>query len=386
MSVPYWRRTTRLGEIRADVAIIGAGITGIAAALHLERAGHDALVIDRGPIAAGASGRNAGFLMRGAFDNYAAACRDWGRDRARLVWRWTEENLALLRAEGIESIPTVQRVPSVLLALTEHEATELRESARIMREDGFDVALIESGTDAPWCHARPLVGLVNPSDGACNPHHLLAHLAAKISRPPVLHQEVHAIDDAGDAWLVRLADADVRAPRVLIAANAYAPRLMPALDRLVTPRRGQMLALRVDRPMLDASYYANHGSEYFRQPAPDTVVVGGFRTYHADAEVGCDDTVTEPVQRGLEGFARTVLGDEFPITARWSGVMAFTPDGLPIADALDPERRLWFSGGYTGHGMSMAFRTATSVVEAMLGGPATPFPLSRFTAPGGPLR
>jgi len=138
-----------------------------------------------------------------------------------------------------------------------------------------------------------------------------------------------------------------------------------------------MIFVRAHGVRLDASYYANHGSEYFRQTPDGTIVVGGCRTYHADREVGYDDRVTPWVQTDIEAFARRVLGSGFEVQGRWSGVMGFTKNHLPIiapvCRAWDRGGRVWFCGGFTGHGMSMAYETSRLAVGAMLDGSPTGF-------------
>lgn len=385
MTVPHWRRTRRLGELSADTAVIGAGIAGISAALALQRQGKSVLVLERHSVGAGASGRNAGFLMRGAADNYAAAVRAWGRDTAASLWRLTEENLAALRAEGVESLNSYRPIPSCLLALTDSEAEELREAAVLLAEDGFDVSLRHAGSDAPWRSGKAIVGLLNPHDASCNPHELLAFLVGRLDRPPLDGQEVHAIEeDASNGVRVFATDAIVRAQRVLVCSNAYTDLVVPALAGMIEPNRGQMLALRVSGALLDCSYYANHGSEYFRQSDATTIVVGGKRKTDAAAERTRDDTTSQSIQAALENFAEEMLGARYPVIARWSGVMGFTRDGLPLVGPIQSERvdaaaggRVWLCAGFTGHGMSMAFRTADIAVRAMLHGTENPFPLSR---------
>src|SRR6266851_6676063 len=98
-SAPYWPRPVerypgRLPE-RADVLVIGGGITGMSLMYHLRARGMDAVLVERAYIAAGASGRNAGFLLAGVADNYAAAVRTYGRSRAREIWLMTLENHAM---------------------------------------------------------------------------------------------------------------------------------------------------------------------------------------------------------------------------------------------------------------------------------------------------
>ncbi|MEX2217639.1 MAG: FAD-binding oxidoreductase [Phycisphaerales bacterium] len=395
MTTSYWRLSPSPRLITADALVVGAGIAGVSAALALERRGLSVAVIERHAVAGGASGRAAGFLMRGAAENYAAAIEQWGRETARTIWRWTEENLRGLRSEGIESLPSYRPTPSCLLALEPSELDELRRSAALLGEDGFNVGWADRGEDAAWTGtpglARsgfpPLGGLLNPDDGSASPYELVRFLSSKLKQPIHEHAEVAAItSDAQGLIHLHTADATFAAPRAILCTNAYLPLLLPHLSHLIAPRRGQMLALRHPRARLDCSYYANHGYEYFRQTPDGTIVVGGQRRAHADTEVGYEDRTTGAVQGALESFACAALGippEELRITARWAGTMGFSPDGLPLIGPLPgpwPEGALWFCSACTGHGMSLAHRTAAAAAEAMLAGAPPPFPLSRVSA------
>lgn len=385
MTVSHWRRGGGTSLVECDVCVVGAGIAGISAALHLQRRGVRVEIVERHHLASGASSRNAGFLMRGAADNYLVACRQWGRERARLVWRLTEENVEGLRAEGIESLPTYKRVASVLLGMEEVEAEELRQSVTLLREDGMEAAWLERGaagwTDRIGTLGAAIGGLVNPGDGACSPWDLIRFLASKLKTPVREGQEVHGIVESNGRLEVRTGDLAVRCGRVLVCTNAYAGLMLPSLAGLVLPRRGQMLAIRQEGLRLDHSYYANRGFEYFRQHTDGVVVVGGCRRAHAEAEVGYADTTTEAVQRDLERFARRTLGlDQLHVVARWSGVMGFTRDGLPLVGPVAGDwarGSVWFFGGCTGHGMSLFHRTARVAVEAMMDGASQPFDIDR---------
>src|SRR5438445_6236348 len=77
------------GDAAADVAIVGAGIAGIATAYHLARAGAKPIVLEARTVAEAASGRNAGFLLAGVAENFAAAAKRYGEERALRARRFT---------------------------------------------------------------------------------------------------------------------------------------------------------------------------------------------------------------------------------------------------------------------------------------------------------
>ncbi len=380
MSVSYWRRGAGITESAADVVVIGAGICGVGAALALERRGLRVIVLEKGSLACGASGRNAGFLMRGCAENYAVACDTYGRARAARLWRFTEQNLDALRSEGVESLPGVQRIPSCLLAMEETEAEELARSAEMLRADGFHVGWVDRGSspsDLVWKRGRAICGLVNPNDGAANSVQLLRFLASKLRSPVWEGRHVREIRESSVGVTIETNAERVHAARALVCVNGYLSSLLPEQAGLVRPVRGQMLALRARgaHPGLAMSYYANHGYEYFRQTVDGTIVLGGGRKQHAADEVGCEDTTTEAVQGFLDSFARDALGVEFDVVARWSGVMGFSADGLPVSGPVSVAGNVWFCGGFTGHGMSMGFLAAQQCVAAMLDNTPVEFPL-----------
>ncbi len=401
MSISHWMMTTPSARTRApntapprsrldcDLCVVGAGICGMSAALEAQRRGLTVEVLERGQIAIGASGRNAGFLMRGAADHYEQAISLYGRQRAAFIWRWTEENLQRLREAGVESLPGYRRVPSCLVAISDSQEQELRRSADLLTQDGFDVQWADANQarqstttaaiDTLWRHLRPRGGLINPNDAAVNPVELVRMLAAKLNRPAHEGIDVRSIEpDGAGVRVISACGTVVHARRVLLASNAYAGLLSRELQDRIKPRRGQMLALNGEGLTLTRSYYLNHGSEYVRQAADGTVVVGGCRTYFADRETGYDDEPTPWTQSALEAFAASVLGFDSVqhvrerTIARWAGIMGFSQSGLPLIEPVssaaaeslnaDGVQRAWFCGGFTGHGMSMGYRTAQAAV------------------------
>jgi glycine/D-amino acid oxidase-like deaminating enzyme len=367
----------------------------VSAALEAERQGMRALVVERNHVASGASGRNAGFLMRGMAENYAVAIEQYGRDRARAAWRLSEDNLKDLMTLGAGELRSFQKTPSVLLAIDEREEKQLRESLDLLRDDGFDALWVNDGADAAWTSGIARGGLVNPHDGAVNPVELLSWLSGKLHEPVREGVEVASVEARENSVLVRTSAGDVEAQRVLFCTNAYVGEMLPSMREVVRPRRGQMLSIRLKGDdgaswkRLDASYYLNFGHEYVRQTFDGSVVLGGYRWKQAERETGFEDYPPPDLQSELESLAKALFCDEgesgsdaFEVAARWSGVMGFSPDGMPLVGPVrepwNDAQRVWFCGGFTGHGMSLGHRTATLVVRAMVEKAENPFPMSRL--------
>ena len=383
MSVSHWKRSPKpTTESISDTVVIGAGITGLAAAYELASLGQRVTILERHTVGSGASSRNAGFLMRGLAECYAHAAKDLGRDTAKLVWRWSEENLALLKERyNIESLASYQARPSSIVAMSPGEAEELRESAALLTADGFDCHLETTGDDTLWRNLKPEVALINPNDAAINPWGLVCTMRDTLLRTfpdrvsLIENTEVTGFSDSGDAVLA--ATAIYPCQSVLVCTNAWASELLPDLGSSIKPNRGQMLALRADNAKLDASYYLNRGSEYIRQAADGSIILGGMRTLRETEEQTSSDATTEALQSALDEYARKVLQTDFKVIARWAGTMGFSPTGLPIiAKATEHPGNVWLCAGLTGHGMSLGARSANAAVECMQTSEPSPFPVS----------
>jgi glycine/D-amino acid oxidase-like deaminating enzyme len=376
MSNSYWHTRAAPLPVETDCVIVGAGIAGVSAALAFESLGLRALVLDQRYPGWGATGRNAGYLMRGAADNYSAAVGDLGRDQARALWKLTEDNLTRLRSLGVDRLKQYRPQPSCLVAFDGEEAAQLERSASLLADDGFAVETRRAeghGLDALWRHNPPLLGLINPDDAVCDPVELLSWLCAMLEHTPLAETTVLQIEQLDQGFAVLTTRGIVHCQHVLLCTNAYTSALLPELARVILPNRGQMLALDATElpaaERLEFAYYANHGSEYFRQLDDSTIIVGGWRKHFAVQEHTTDNTPTQPVQHGLETFAARVLGCRLPVRHRWAGTMGFTPDGLPLAGPIvaDDPQGPWICAGFTGHGMSMAHELATMTARAVSG-------------------
>ncbi len=351
MSTPYWKPPAERYQgslpAAADVMVVGGGITGVSLMHHLRARGFDAVLVERDHLAAGASGRNAGFLLAGVAESYAAALRTYGRSQAREVWAVTVENHdRQIEAAGGADVGHA-RSGSAILAAGPDEARELEESAQLLREDGFE---------ASW-DGRVLL---NPGDGEVYPTRLVAALARQAA-PGSIREGVNVM--AVESGAVHADGATCRAGVVILATNAYTPQLLPQVE--IQPNRAQMLATEPERSRLaEHPTYSHHGYRYWRQLPSGEVLIGGWRDTTPGTEVTYDAEPTTTIQAHLDEFVLG-LGARGRVTHRWAGTMGFTKDGLPLVGPVEGMKGVYLCAGFNGHGMGFAFMSAGRLVEML---------------------
>lgn len=353
-TIPFWtpraaRPATRL-PARVDLAIAGGGITGVCAARWAAASGMSVAVLERAHLAAGASGRNAGFLLGGVAESYAAAVRRYGRAVARDVWALTEVNHARLLELGGGTLPGYRRLGSLVAAAGAVERDELEESAQLLKEDGVSARWDARGKT----RGGASFGVLEvPGDGEVDPAAAVEAIAAPVRASIHEGVEMLAVEQRGDIVRLETSAGEVAAGAVLLALNGYTAAVAPQVP--IRAVRAQMLATEPVRTQVAARpTYARRGYDYWRQLPDGRVLVGGRRDVAVDAEVGDADLTTDAVQSSLDEL-RTELGaGAARVTHRWSGVMGFSPDGLPLVGTLPGSPRIAVCGGYTGHGMGFA--------------------------------
>ena len=161
---------TRLSG-KADVAVIGGGITGCSCALALAEAGLKVSLFEAREIAGGASGRNGGFALRGGAAPYPVLAEAIGDEATADLWRWTEAELEQLAALAGDAF---RRTGSLRLAVDSEERDELRDEFIALRAAGF-AADWREGLAAPL--ERYPAALFHPPDGVLQPARLVRRLA-----------------------------------------------------------------------------------------------------------------------------------------------------------------------------------------------------------------
>ncbi|PAP76922.1 NAD(P)/FAD-dependent oxidoreductase [Rubrivirga marina] len=369
-TVSLWQRPAR---VEADVAIVGGGVIGTATAWALRRLAPDlrVAILEAERLAHGASGRNAGFLLLGTASDYASAVEQYGRDAARQIWAFTAEAFRLAAEVGEAEDVGFAHTGSVIAAASDTDAARLRRSRALLAEDGVETQWWDEADIDDEMGGLGFPGaLFVPEGGAIDPARLVRALARLSDAQVYENWRVEGVEsEGGRVRLVAEGGGEAVADRVLLATNAFLPRLLPGLSHVVRPVRAQMLATAPAPPTLDAPVYSHEGYFYVRQRADGRVLLGGARHLHRDAEVGYDDATTEALQASLGDYLATHFPTlaGVPVERRWSGTMGFSPDGLPCLGAVPGVPGARFAAGFTGHGMGYALRFGVLAARTLLG-------------------
>jgi gamma-glutamylputrescine oxidase len=342
-----------IARVRVDapeVEIVGAGITGISAALTLADAGLRVRVHDARQVAGGASGRNGGFALRGGTMAYDKAVEWLGRESALEYWRLTEHHLDRLAELGGDAL---RRTGSLRIAADEEERDEIRAEYDALRADGIAA---EWRTDV--LGGRYPAAIFHPGDAAIQPARLVRRLAARAVESGVEIVEQHRVGSLDE----------LEAPRVLVATDGYPSGLLGELEGLIIPTRGQMIATEpVAERLFDCPHYGRHGFDYWQQLPDGRITAGGFRDFAMDSEFTDSEETTSTIQDALESFVAELVGRRVPVAQRWAGIFGLVLDFLPVVGRLPGSERAWVAGGYSGHGNVLGFLSGDLVAKAMLG-------------------
>jgi glycine/D-amino acid oxidase-like deaminating enzyme len=352
-----------------DVVIVGGGIMGAGCAYWLsQRSNLKVVLLEAGQLASGASGRNAGFILRGIQSYYNQAVKLYGRDKAQEIYRFAESGRSYLQefADKYGNSFELNPCGSYLLASSLEELQDLNESFELMQEDGFQVEYLkEDPLDRGFYGA-----LHNACDAAVHPAKLVRALAQQADIEIAEAEPAVRLEQGDDGSIkVRTPKRVFRAKTVLLASNAYLPMLEESLLGKIEPKRGQILVTQpLDKTLLEKVCYANYGWEYFRQLPDNRLLLGGCREHFIEEEVGYADIITSNLQEALEDYLKDCFPEVagVPIDYRWSGIMGFTADGLPLVGQVKRMPRAFFAAGFNGHGFSYGLAMSKLLVEAAL--------------------
>jgi glycine/D-amino acid oxidase-like deaminating enzyme len=237
------------GDRQADVVVLGAGITGCAAALELARGGRQVVVLEAGALGSGAAATDLGLVPLGLGVPYLEAVRRFGREGAREVWETHRESQSRLRelVAGLGADCGYRQAGGFLLAENRGEALALSDSEDLLREDGFageflDHYMLESRFDvagfsgAYWAAEEGEVDarrLVQALAGAATEGGAIFHERSPVRELDLLASGAQAVTERGR----------VRAPWAMVALDGAAPSLVPLLEGRIVALEGEILTL-----------------------------------------------------------------------------------------------------------------------------------------------
>ena len=275
---------------RVDVAIVGAGYTGLSAARHLARAGASVAVLEREQVGWGASSRNGGQVLTGMKLEASALVDRFGERRARRLFDVACDAIAELESLIVqESIDCdYERSGHICAAFKPSHFEGFREEQTLLaRVFGHRVRLV------PRAEQRAEIGsdayhglLVDERSGALNPAQYvrgLADVAARAGAAIVTGVGVTSVARQGTGWQVRTTAGDVDARDVLMATNGYTDDASPALQRRFVPVGSYIIATEPLDPPVAASllpqgrmaFDSKHFLYYFRVTADRRLLFGG---------------------------------------------------------------------------------------------------------------
>ncbi|MBA3289365.1 MAG: FAD-dependent oxidoreductase, partial [Acidimicrobiia bacterium] len=379
MPVPLWETTlpaelrtvtTPLGgDAQVDVAIVGAGFTGLWTAYYL--AGADPtlriIVLEREHVGFGASGRNGGWCSALLPTSLTTLASTHGRDRAidllRAMHATVEEVARVADEEGIDA--QLARGGTLTFARSEVQDGRLLDEVREARSFGFgpqDVRMLTAGELTDRCRVtRARSAMFTPHCAAVHPARLVHGLAGAAQRRGVVIHEQTAVV-AADGRRVTTERGTVTADAVITATEAYTAAL-PGRRRDLVPLYSLMVGTEPLPPAvwdeigLDDRPTFNDGRHmiiYGQRTADGRLAFGGRGApYHFGSRIEPSFDTDDRVRRLLIGTARDlfpVLTDvEFPY--HWGGPLG-VPRDWHAGVRFDRDTGAGAAGGYVGDGVA----------------------------------
>jgi gamma-glutamylputrescine oxidase len=360
------------GDVSADVVVIGAGYTGLSAALELAEAGFKVVVLEAGTVGSGASGRNGGQICTGFSPGQTRLVAQLGTSDALKCFEIAEESKRLIEQRIAKYNITCGLhwgyLHCAVKPQREHELLAWKDEMDGLGYGGCEVlskVQLEEKLGTRCYHGA----LREPRAGHFHPLNYCLGLAkAAVSAGATIYENAAVLEvDHGARPFARTATGKVTAKFMVIAGNAYLGktvkplygRVMPVTSFIVTT---ETLGADVARSLIrdnEAVADTNFILDYFRRTEDNRLLFGGGANY----------STLEPADVGA--FMKKSLVKVFPqlrdvkIDHAWGGYIAITSNRLPDCGRLSPTT--YYAHGYSGQGVALAGMYGKLMAEAIRG-------------------
>lgn len=382
---PYWLDTSPQGPDRSatevggnvDVAVVGAGLTGLSAALHLARKGARVAVLERDTVAFGASGRNGGMATTGLSIGFRAAIARYGFPTASSLFLTYNDAIdsieKLVGEEGIDC--DFARTGKLNLAAKPGHYDGLRKTHEVLGERlGYETHMV------PKSEIRSEIGsdfyhgaMVDPKGAGLHVGKFTRGLGESAARLGVEIHEKAPVEQVrrlgGTKHEVVTPRGTLRADQVLVATSGYTSRPFRWQQVRIAPVGSfiivtEPLGKEVCDQLMPTSRMASDSKNllYYFRITPDHRLLFGGRARFAMSNPQSDEKSGQILQKAMVSVFPQLAAAR--VDYCWGGLVDMSMDRMVHAGEHDG---LYYSLGYSGHGVQMATYMGKQMAEYMNG-------------------
>jgi gamma-glutamylputrescine oxidase len=365
------------GEQRADVGVIGGGLSGCSAALHLAERGYRVAVIEANTVGYGASGRSGGQTIFGLAVGQHELIAQLGPKDARRIFDFSIEALDLTQALIQRYAIACEYHPNHLhVALKPRQVRELAGWVHELQDD-YDYRSVSflgrSDLSAHIKSERYLAGLLDTRSGHLHPLKYTQGLArAAESRGVRIFEHSRALQFSGGIAAgneIRLkTDAGIlRCKYLVLCGNAYLGPVAPRLARRILGIGTYVIATEPLAPEGAAALMPSNAAiadinwilDYFRLSADQRLLFGGRVSYSAIEPPRLADSLHRRMVNVFPSLRDT------RVDFAWGGLLDITMSRAPDFGRLAPN--VYYLQGFSGHGITLTAMAGKLVAEAICG-------------------
>jgi len=362
-------------DLDADVCVIGGGLAGLTVAREIARSGWSVVVLEARRVAAGASGRNMGFVLPGFGADAEALIGRVGFGRARDLWALSQAGLDYVRAAAHENgVAGTDFVNGWLQVSKIDDGDAFLERLRRLGDLGCEIEGWPTGRVRSVLRSERYFHAIHyPQAITIHPLNYALALAAAAEREGVRIFEgtpALSIDPAGVRKRVVTAAARLRANHVVLCGNAQLGGLMPRIAATLVPVTSYVITTAPLGAPLSAAVGFRGGVSDSEGADNHYRIVGGDRLMLSGRATTWARQARYYVRALKADIRRTYpqLGN-VAVDYAWAGTLGRTVHRMPQIGELGPG--VWLASGFGGHGLNTTAMAGNMIARAIIDGDET---------------